>query len=200
MRDHAAPAKHRLERVAGESLVFALLEGECREQVLAHDPVLELRGLVEHVDERLAVLDHKRRLRRRVAAAQRDHLRQPAATPGRDAPSHLGHRPHDVTQVLVAHFSSGYLCGCWSPGGNECASSVGSVASAVRWRSTRRSGTSQMSATATYTARPTHWLTNERPIPRPNMSGESLPLRSEPRAARSLDCSPSARSSVVCRM
>jgi hypothetical protein len=33
-----------------------------REQVLAHDPVLELRGLGEHVDQRLAVLDHERRL------------------------------------------------------------------------------------------------------------------------------------------
>jgi len=28
----------------------------------AHDPVLELRGLGEHVDQRLAVLDHERRL------------------------------------------------------------------------------------------------------------------------------------------
>jgi predicted exporter len=31
-------------------------------KVLAHDPVLEHRGLVEHVDQRLAVLDHERRL------------------------------------------------------------------------------------------------------------------------------------------
>jgi hypothetical protein len=36
--------------------------GRGREQVLAHDPVLELRGLGEHVDQRLAVLDHERRL------------------------------------------------------------------------------------------------------------------------------------------
>jgi DNA invertase Pin-like site-specific DNA recombinase len=49
----------------------------------------ELRGLVEHVDQRLAVLDHKRRLRRRLATAQRDHLRKPAVTRARHAPGHL---------------------------------------------------------------------------------------------------------------
>src|SRR4029453_4254981 len=38
MGDHPSPAKHRLERVRGETLVFALLEGEGRDQVLAHDP------------------------------------------------------------------------------------------------------------------------------------------------------------------
>jgi hypothetical protein len=56
------------ERVRGQSLVIALLKGEDREQVLAHDPVLKLRGLAEHVHQRLAVLDHERRLRRRRAA------------------------------------------------------------------------------------------------------------------------------------
>src|SRR5919197_5812721 len=39
-----------------------LLERERREQVLAHDPVLELGGFVQHVDERLAMLDHEGRL------------------------------------------------------------------------------------------------------------------------------------------
>jgi hypothetical protein len=101
MRDHLPPATHRLERVGRDSLVFALLEREGREQVLAHDPVLELRGLAEHVDQRLAVLDHERRLRRRLAAARRDHLRKPAATRTRHAPSHLCHRSSTtVTQVL----------------------------------------------------------------------------------------------------
>jgi len=57
------------ERVRGPSLVSALLKGEDREQVLAHDPVLQLRGPAEQVDQRLAVLDHERRLRRRGAAA-----------------------------------------------------------------------------------------------------------------------------------
>ena len=104
MRDHPSPAKHRLERVGGETLVFALLEGEGREQVLAHDPVLELRGLVEHVDQRLAVLDHERRLRRRLATARRDHLRQPAATRGRHLPV--------ISVSLHERNGRGDSCGC----------------------------------------------------------------------------------------
>jgi hypothetical protein len=39
--------------------------------------VLELSGLAEHVDERLAMLDDERRLRRGLTAARREHLREP---------------------------------------------------------------------------------------------------------------------------
>ena len=81
--DRAAPAGDRLELLGGEPLVCALLEREGREQVLAHDPVLELGGLAQHVDQRLAMLDHERRLRLRLSAARRQHLREPTAPGGR---------------------------------------------------------------------------------------------------------------------
>ena len=55
-------------------------------------------------------------------------------------------------------------------------------------------------ATATYTASPTQRSANAKPIPKQYRSGETLPLISGPRATRSLECSPSARRSVVCRM
>src|SRR5262249_40300772 len=108
MRDHPPPAKHRLERVRGQSLVFALLEGEGREQVLAHDSVLELPGLAEHVDQRLAVLDHEWRLRRRLATARRDHLRKPAATRGRRVFRRLGHRARGTSKTRSARISSSF--------------------------------------------------------------------------------------------
>src|SRR5262249_2671366 len=62
----------------GQSLILALLEREGREQVLAHDAVLELGSLAEHVDQRLAVLDHERRLGRRLATARGEDVRQPS--------------------------------------------------------------------------------------------------------------------------
>ena len=44
----------------GQALLDPLLERERREQVLEHDEVLQLRGLAERVDQRLAVLDAAR--------------------------------------------------------------------------------------------------------------------------------------------
>jgi hypothetical protein len=76
--DDLAPALHGRQLVLGQPLVGALLEREHGEQVLEHDPVLQLSGLVEHVDQRLAMLDHERRLGRRLAAARLDHLGEPA--------------------------------------------------------------------------------------------------------------------------
>jgi hypothetical protein len=71
--DRPPPAGDGLELLRCEAFVLALLQRERREQVLAHDPVLELGGLAEHVDQRLAMLDHEGRLRFRPSAA----LRQP---------------------------------------------------------------------------------------------------------------------------
>jgi hypothetical protein len=51
--DLPAPAGDGLELLGGEAFVDALLERERREEVLAHDPVLDLGGLAQHVDERL---------------------------------------------------------------------------------------------------------------------------------------------------
>jgi hypothetical protein len=50
-----APAGDGVELLGREPFLRALLERERREQVLAHEPVLELGGLAEHVDERLAL-------------------------------------------------------------------------------------------------------------------------------------------------
>ena len=80
VRDHAAPARDRLELGIAQALVSALLEREGGKQVLAHDPVLELGGLTEHVNQGLAMLDHERGLRRRQPTPRRDHLRQPTPT------------------------------------------------------------------------------------------------------------------------
>src|SRR6187397_692059 len=62
MRDHPPPAVGGLGLVGSESLLLGLLEREGGVQVLAHDSVLELCRLVEHVDQRLSVFDHERRL------------------------------------------------------------------------------------------------------------------------------------------
>src|SRR6185312_917467 len=74
------------------------------------------------------------------------------------------------------------------------------AAAVLTWRSTRRSGTSHISATPTYAATAIQRLTNANPIPMQYSSGEILPLTSDPTAVRSRDCAPSARSSMVCRM
>src|SRR4029077_16257986 len=63
------------------SFVGGLLQAERGVQVLAHDPVLELRGLAEHVEQRLAVLDDERLFRRRQAAPSGDSLGEPPPRP-----------------------------------------------------------------------------------------------------------------------
>ena len=73
-----APILDRCCFLGGQPLVLQLLQAEGRVQVLAHDAVLKLGGLAEHVDQRLAVLDHERRLGRRQAAPGGDHLGQPS--------------------------------------------------------------------------------------------------------------------------
>jgi hypothetical protein len=75
VRDARPPALNRSELVAGQAL--ALLEGERGIQILAHDAVLELGRLAQHVDERLSVLDDERRLRRSLPAPHRNQPRQP---------------------------------------------------------------------------------------------------------------------------
>src|SRR5215470_3197380 len=82
MRDLLAPALHGIEFASAEPFVGRLLQGERSEEVLAHDPVLKLGGLAQHVDQRLAVLDHERRLRGGQSAPCRDNFRQPAAASG----------------------------------------------------------------------------------------------------------------------
>ena len=77
VRDLLAPSLDGLFFFCGQALVLRLLQAEGRVQVLAHDAVLELGGLAEHVDQRLAVLDHERRLGRGQAAPGRDHLGEP---------------------------------------------------------------------------------------------------------------------------
>ena len=82
VRDDLAPAPGGGQFFGREALALVLLEGERREQVLAHDAVLQFCGLAQHVDQRLAVLDHERCLRRGQAAAGGDDLRQPSALGG----------------------------------------------------------------------------------------------------------------------
>src|SRR6185295_61632 len=77
--DRPPPASDGLELLRREPLVLALLERERREQVLAHDPVLELGGLTQHVDQRLAMLDDELGLGLRPSTARRQDLRE--ATP-----------------------------------------------------------------------------------------------------------------------
>jgi hypothetical protein len=77
VRDLLAPSLDGFLLVCGEALVLRLLQAEGRVQVLAHDAVLEFGGLAEHVDQRLAVLDHERGLGRRQTAPGRDDLREP---------------------------------------------------------------------------------------------------------------------------
>jgi hypothetical protein len=79
--DRAPPSGDGVELLGSEPFVGALLERERREQVLAHDRVLDLGGLAQHVDQRLAMLDDERRLRLRPSAARRQDLRE-APAPG----------------------------------------------------------------------------------------------------------------------
>jgi hypothetical protein len=71
------PSASSIEFLRGDPLVLALLERAGSEQVLTHDPVLELGRLAEHVDQRLTVLDHKRCLGVREATARSYDLSQP---------------------------------------------------------------------------------------------------------------------------
>jgi len=81
VEDVLAPSSDRLFFAGGEALAGGLLQAERGVQVLAHDPVLELRGLAEHVDQRLAVLDDERRFRRRQAAPCGHYLGEPPPRP-----------------------------------------------------------------------------------------------------------------------
>ncbi len=96
-----APAVHRGQLGLGQPLVGGLLEREGGEQVLAHDPVLELGRLAEHVDQRLAVLDHEWSLGRRRTPACGDQLRETSATAGRLAASRLFAVGHDWIPLFV---------------------------------------------------------------------------------------------------
>ena len=75
--DLLAPSSDGLFFFRGQAFGLRLLQAEGGVQVLAHDAVLEFGGLAEHVDQRLAVLDHERRLGRGQAAPGRDHLGEP---------------------------------------------------------------------------------------------------------------------------
>ncbi len=77
--DRGAPALDGLVLLGGEPLLLRLLQAEGGVQVLAHDAVLELGRLAQHVDQRLAMLDHERGLGRSQAASAGDHLREPPA-------------------------------------------------------------------------------------------------------------------------
>ena len=57
LEQRLAPALDRDELLRRQALADVLLERERGEQVLEHDQVLELRGLAERVDQRLAVLE-----------------------------------------------------------------------------------------------------------------------------------------------
>jgi hypothetical protein len=57
--DDLPPSENRVEFLGRQSLGLVLLEREACEQVLAHDAVLELRRLAQHVDQRLTLLDDK---------------------------------------------------------------------------------------------------------------------------------------------
>ena len=76
--DVLAPALDRLRLFGAQALGFGLLQRERGVQVLAHDAVLEFGRLAQHVVQRLAVLDHQRRLGRGQPAARRDHLCEPS--------------------------------------------------------------------------------------------------------------------------
>jgi len=80
--DLLPPAGDRGQFRLGQPLVGRLLEGEYREHVLAHDRVLQLCRLAEHVDQRLPVLDDERRLGRGQPAPGSDHLSKPTTAGG----------------------------------------------------------------------------------------------------------------------
>src|SRR4029453_3626245 len=65
---------------------------------------------VEHVDQRLAVLDHERRLRRSFPAARRDHLGEPPAARRAFSLSSVAHGPPEAPALfiqLLFHFLIG---------------------------------------------------------------------------------------------
>ena len=104
--DRVAPAGDGVEFLRREPLVRALLERERREQVLAHDPVLELGGLAQHVDERLAMLDDERRLGLRPSAARRQHLGEATPPGAAGRISHSGHPPRSAPRRRRRMYSS----------------------------------------------------------------------------------------------
>jgi hypothetical protein len=62
--DDLFPGGHLGQLLGAEPLGGAAFEGELGEQVLTHQPVLQLTGLREQPHELLAVLDSQRRLDR----------------------------------------------------------------------------------------------------------------------------------------
>jgi hypothetical protein len=62
--EHLLPGGHLGQLLVADPFVNASLEGELGEQVLTHQPVLQLTGLREQPLELLAVLDSRRRLDR----------------------------------------------------------------------------------------------------------------------------------------
>src|SRR5262249_54419724 len=60
------------------------------------DPVLELRGLAQHVDERLPVLDHQRRFGTRLPATGCDHLSERPLLGARRNVGGVLDRAHDL--------------------------------------------------------------------------------------------------------
>jgi hypothetical protein len=62
--EHGLPGGHLGQLLEAQPLISAALEGELGEQVLTHQPVLQLTGLGEQPHELLAVLDSQRRLDR----------------------------------------------------------------------------------------------------------------------------------------
>ena len=63
-QERLSPSLDRTELVFAQPLIGGALQRERREQVLAHQRVLELGGGAEHVDQRLAVFDHQRSVAR----------------------------------------------------------------------------------------------------------------------------------------
>jgi hypothetical protein len=64
--EHLFPGGHLGQLLGVEPFLPGVLEGELGEQVLTHQPVLQLTGLDEQPDELLAVLDSQRRLDRQA--------------------------------------------------------------------------------------------------------------------------------------
>jgi hypothetical protein len=62
--EHPLPGGHLGQLLGAQPLIGAALEGELGEQVLAHQPVLQLTGLGEQPQQLLAVLDSQPRLDR----------------------------------------------------------------------------------------------------------------------------------------
>ncbi len=56
---YTSPATNCLQVLGGERGVGCVLQTERGEQVLTHEQMLELGGLADHVDQRLAMLDHE---------------------------------------------------------------------------------------------------------------------------------------------